>query len=135
MSGHNGIRFYTISQFLQELKGRLNKRMLEYIRDTIHLIPPPIKISRGKGVIALYPHSAVEHIQCVLRERQRGLTYKEIRDALKEGVLEGTSKYLNRNQDVQHALITLEKFPNFQDNVTNPAALVGAGTFLIDSSQ
>lgn len=62
----------------------MGKKMFAYIRDTLHLIPPPIKTSKGKGIIALYPECAVRHLQRILKKKDKGATFAEIKEKLKE---------------------------------------------------
>jgi len=75
---------YTIAEFLEALGGKLSKKMFAYIRDTLHLIPPPIKTSDGNGITALYPECAVKHMQRILKKKAKGATFAEIKEEFKE---------------------------------------------------
>jgi len=75
--------FYTASEMLKKAGGRLTRRMFEHLRNTLKIIPPPIKQSRGKGMIALYPESTLRHLQQILLEQANGLTFREVQEKLK----------------------------------------------------
>lgn len=78
------LKFYTTKGLLSILGGRVSQSMLEYIRDTVGLIPSPIKIGTGKGTIALYPDFVASHLQRILAERNQGYDYWEISERFEE---------------------------------------------------
>lgn len=77
-------KFYTAPEIREHLRGRLKTKMFEYLRDTLHLIPPPLKTSNGRGIIALYPESSLKHLQRVLTEKKSGLTFRQVGEKLQD---------------------------------------------------
>ncbi|MCK9614982.1 MAG: hypothetical protein M0R48_05705 [Candidatus Omnitrophica bacterium] len=79
----NQPKLCSATKILKELGGKLSKKMFEYLRDTFRLIPPPIKRSEGKGIIALYPESVVFYLRRILIKQSKGFTFKQIKEKLK----------------------------------------------------
>lgn len=84
MDSYHKVNFFTASEFLKEIGNKLSKKMFAYVRDTLHLIPPPVKTSGGKGIIALYPECAVRFLQRVLLLQSKGKTLTDIKKELKK---------------------------------------------------
>ena len=59
-------------------------KMLDNLCYSQGMIPPPIKLSDGKGVKALYPPCVLLHLKRIIRERKKGLKYADIKESLAE---------------------------------------------------
>ena len=95
--------FYTTQEFLRAVEGKLNSKTMAYLRDTLHLIPRPIKIGTGKGTVAYYSHSAVMHLKKILNKRNKGMTFKTIKRKFKDETVRVFVRcdYLRRQYDIQ----------------------------------
>ena len=63
---------------------RLSQKMFEYLRDTHKLIPRPIRVSKGKGVVGYYPEFAILLMRKVMKKRETtGASFKDIKGELK----------------------------------------------------
>ena len=76
-----GVRLLTTKEFLKAVGWLLSKKMFEYVRDTLHLIPRPIKVSTGKGTVAYYPEFAVPFMKKIPRN---GSSTSDITKKIKE---------------------------------------------------
>ena len=97
-----GERFYTSGAVLKVLGG-LGKKMFEYIRDTLKLIPSPIRVSSGKGMAAYYPECAVNHLKKVMLARKKGITFPVIKRNFAEAteMVFQRSEYLRRQYELE----------------------------------
>jgi len=102
-----GERFYVTSEFLESVKG-LSQKMFEYLRDTLKLIPSPIKMSEGKGIVALYHESSVRFLKRVLKEKRSGVTYKEIKHKFRDELVQifSEGEFLRRQFEILKPYIT-----------------------------
>jgi DNA-binding transcriptional MerR regulator len=91
-------RFYETGELLKIIGNGLTKDMLAYLRDVLHLIPSPIKMGTGRGTKAYYSESSLKHLKRIMKERKKGLTYKQIKEKLKEETTKvfARSDYLRR---------------------------------------
>ncbi len=88
----------------------MTKRMFEHLRNTLKIIPPPIKQSRGKGMIALYPESALRLLQHILLEQANGLTFAESKTKLKDEIREAHEETQFWREEFSIKAITAEQF-------------------------
>lgn len=96
-----GERLYSTQEVIKVLGG-LKRKMLDYIRNTLKLIPSPIKVSKGHGMLALYPDTSVKHLKRIMSERKKGLTFLEIKQQLEPDTdkVFGRSFYLRRQYEL-----------------------------------
>lgn len=80
------MKFLTARDLLKRAGAGVGMKMFEYMRNTMGLIPPPIRKSRGKGAIGLYPVSVLDLLRRIRSEQKRGFTLREIKDRLKERI-------------------------------------------------
>jgi hypothetical protein len=107
-----GERFYTSGAVLKVLGG-LGKKMFEYIRDTLKLIPSPIRVSSGKGMAAYYPECAVNHLKKVMLARKKGITFSVIKRNFAEAteMVFQRSEYLRRQYELEkRSKVELSKY-------------------------
>lgn len=82
------MKIYTDSNLLikRELLRRAEfeqgPKTFDNLRYSQRMVPPPIKMSNGKGITALYPPCVLTHLKRIMRERRKGLKYSEIKEAL-----------------------------------------------------
>jgi len=88
MKSQHQVKLHTTKGMLQRAGGKVSQKMFEYMRDTIKLLPSPIKTSRGRGLITYYPESVVRLFLQILLERKGGLTLREIKEKLKAEIAE-----------------------------------------------
>lgn len=75
-------KFYSAQELIKASGFKLGIKMLDYLRYHLRLLPEPIKYSKGRGLIAVYPHCVLGYFKRIMEERNKGVSLKAIREVL-----------------------------------------------------
>jgi hypothetical protein len=75
-------KFYSAQDLIKASGWKLGIKMFNYLRYHIRLFPEPIKYSKGRGLKAVYPHFVLEYFKKIIKARDKGTSFKAIREVL-----------------------------------------------------
>ena len=77
---YQGVEFYTAKDLLRRSKVRFSKKIFDYLRDTLHLLPRPLKIAdkHGRGTVGYYTANLVSFLKKVETEHKKGKSYPQL---------------------------------------------------------
>lgn len=91
-------QFYSVKELMEVCGWKHGIKMFNYLRYHLRFFPEPIRHSQGKGLIALYPYCVVEYFKKIIDERNKGTSFKMIREVLakEREAVEAECDYIRR---------------------------------------